>query len=115
MTDLITLASGFCFIVGGFLCITGGVGLQRFPDFFCRVHAAGVTETLATPLLLTGSVKSEFVGLSVEGEPNPFGFVTASLYAVFDTPGDELAVLGSEVEDCAELVGHHRSQIGVSI
>ena len=54
MTDLITLASGFCFIVGGFLCITGGVGLLRFPDFFCRIHAAGVTETLATPLLLTG-------------------------------------------------------------
>ncbi|MEH6651813.1 MAG: monovalent cation/H(+) antiporter subunit G [Motiliproteus sp.] len=54
MSDWITLASGLCFSLGGFLCITGGVGLLRFPDFFSRVHAAGVTETLATPLLLSG-------------------------------------------------------------
>jgi multicomponent Na+:H+ antiporter subunit G len=46
--------SGFCMLGGGFLCITGGVGLLRLPDFFSRVHAAGVTETLAAPLLLTG-------------------------------------------------------------
>lgn len=46
--------SGFCLLAGGLLCITGGVGLLRLPDFFSRVHAAGVTETLAAPLLLTG-------------------------------------------------------------
>lgn len=54
MSDGVWLASSFCFSVGAFLCITGGVGLLRFPDFFCRVHAAGVTETLATPLMLAG-------------------------------------------------------------
>ena len=27
---------------------------MRLPDFFSRVHAAGLTETLAAPLLLTG-------------------------------------------------------------
>jgi multicomponent Na+:H+ antiporter subunit G len=48
--------SGFCMLGGGFLCITGGVGLLRLPDFFSRVHAAGVTETLAAPLLLTGLI-----------------------------------------------------------
>ena len=36
------------------LCITGAVGLLRLPDFYSRVHAAGVTETLAAPLLLAG-------------------------------------------------------------
>ncbi|MEH6472138.1 MAG: monovalent cation/H(+) antiporter subunit G [Halopseudomonas sp.] len=54
MSDAIALISGLCFAVGGFLCITGGVGLLRFPDFFSRIHAAGVTETLAAPLLLGG-------------------------------------------------------------
>lgn len=54
MSDWVMLASGLCFGIGGFLCVTGGVGLLRFPDFFCRVHAAGVTETLAAPLLLSG-------------------------------------------------------------
>jgi multicomponent Na+:H+ antiporter subunit G len=46
--------SALCLLAGGFLCITGGVGLLRLPDFFSRAHAAGVTETLAAPLLLTG-------------------------------------------------------------
>jgi multicomponent Na+:H+ antiporter subunit G len=46
--------STFCLLAGAILCITGGVGLLRLPDFFSRVHAAGLTETLAAPLLLTG-------------------------------------------------------------
>ena len=54
MTLVIELLSGLCLLAGGFLCITGGVGLMRMPDFFARVHAAGVTETLAAPLLLLG-------------------------------------------------------------
>ena len=54
MTPLIELLSDICLLAGGFLCITGGVGLLHMPDFFARVHAAGVTETLAAPLLLFG-------------------------------------------------------------
>jgi multicomponent Na+:H+ antiporter subunit G len=54
VTLFIELLSGFCLLAGGLLCISGGVGLLRMPDFFARVHAAGVTETLATPLLLLG-------------------------------------------------------------
>jgi multicomponent Na+:H+ antiporter subunit G len=53
---MIELLSWFCFLTGGFLCITGGVGLLRFPDFYTRVHAAGVMETLAAPLLLGGLI-----------------------------------------------------------
>ncbi|MBF0589623.1 MAG: monovalent cation/H(+) antiporter subunit G [Magnetococcales bacterium] len=54
MAASLEILSWFCFLVGGGLCITGGVGVLRFPDFFTRVHAASVTETLATPLLLIG-------------------------------------------------------------
>ncbi len=54
MTLILELLSGLCLLSGGVLCITGGVGLLRMPDFFSRVHAAGVTETLAAPLLLIG-------------------------------------------------------------
>jgi len=54
VSGLIELLSWACFLLGGFLCLSGGVGLLRFPDFFSRVHAVGVTETLATPLLLFG-------------------------------------------------------------
>jgi multicomponent Na+:H+ antiporter subunit G len=51
---LVEILSWFCFLAGGFLCISGSVGILRLPDFFSRLHASSVTETLATPLLLTG-------------------------------------------------------------
>jgi multicomponent Na+:H+ antiporter subunit G len=54
MSEAIGWLSDLFLIAGGLLCITGGVGLLRLPDFFSRVHAAGLTETLAAPLLLTG-------------------------------------------------------------
>ena len=54
MSLLVEVLADVCLVAGGVLCITGGIGLLRMPDFFARVHAAGVTETLATPLLLIG-------------------------------------------------------------
>ena len=54
MTVILEWLSGLCLLLGGVLCITGGVGMLRMPDFFSRVHASGVTETLAAPLLLSG-------------------------------------------------------------
>lgn len=54
MSLAVELLSGLCLLAGSVLCITGGVGLLRMPDFFARVHAAGLTETLAAPLLLGG-------------------------------------------------------------
>jgi len=54
MSVLLELVSGLFLLAGGALCVTGGIGLIRMPDFFSRVHAAGVTETLAAPLLLVG-------------------------------------------------------------
>ncbi|TNE76663.1 MAG: sodium:proton antiporter [Gammaproteobacteria bacterium] len=42
--------------LGIFLLVSGGVGLLRFPDVFTRMHAAGVTETLASGLILLGLI-----------------------------------------------------------
>ena len=39
---------------GGFFVVAGGVGLLRFPDFFTRLHAASVTDTLGAGLILLG-------------------------------------------------------------
>lgn len=54
MNVLLDIVSGLFLLIGGMLCITGGIGLLRLPDFFSRVHASGLTETLAAPLLLVG-------------------------------------------------------------
>ena len=50
MTLVIELLSGLCLLFGSVLCVTGGVGLFRMPDFYSRVHASGLTETLAIRL-----------------------------------------------------------------
>jgi multicomponent Na+:H+ antiporter subunit G len=39
---------------GAFFAFTGGVGLFRMPDFFSRIHAAGVTDTAGAGLILAG-------------------------------------------------------------
>lgn len=54
MDMFLTVASGICLFLGSFLILTGGIGLIRFPDFFTRMHAAGITDTLATTLILIG-------------------------------------------------------------
>ena len=40
--------------VGASFCFIGGVGLLRFPDFYCRTHAASMTDSLGAPLILCG-------------------------------------------------------------
>ncbi|MFW2438112.1 MAG: monovalent cation/H(+) antiporter subunit G [Arenicellales bacterium] len=50
------IASALFLLIGSFLCISGGVGILRFPDFYTRMHAVGVTETLATAMILIGLI-----------------------------------------------------------
>lgn len=54
MNDAIGFLSGALLLLGSFLIFTGALGVLRFPDTLSRMHAAGVTETLATTLLLMG-------------------------------------------------------------
>lgn len=41
-------------LLGTFLMFTAAVGLMRFPDLFCRMHAAGKAGTLGIVLLILG-------------------------------------------------------------
>lgn len=56
MTLLIDAASWALLVAGGFFCIVGGIGLIRMPDFYTRMHAASVTETLGADLILLGLI-----------------------------------------------------------
>ena len=38
------------------ICVIGGVGLHRLPDFYSRTHAGGLTDTLGASLILLGLV-----------------------------------------------------------
>ena len=58
---------------GGVFCMIGALGLLRMPDFYTRMHAASVIDTLGAGLLLLGmilqagltliSVKLLFIGI----------------------------------------------------
>lgn len=54
MDIVIIISSGLCLFIGSFLCVSGGIGLFRFPDFYTRMHAVGVTDTLGAGLILIG-------------------------------------------------------------
>ncbi len=47
-------ASDICLFIGSFLLLTGAIGFIRFKDFYARIHACGITETLATAFILAG-------------------------------------------------------------
>jgi multicomponent Na+:H+ antiporter subunit G len=40
--------------LGGIFCVIGAVGLLRMPDFYTRMHAASVIETLGAGLVIAG-------------------------------------------------------------
>ncbi|MDH3241102.1 MAG: monovalent cation/H(+) antiporter subunit G [Alphaproteobacteria bacterium] len=41
-------------IAGSILVLVGALGLMRMPDFYTRMHAAGITDTLGADLILLG-------------------------------------------------------------
>jgi multicomponent Na+:H+ antiporter subunit G len=54
MSAALDIASWILLVAGGLFCIVGGIGLLRMPDFYTRVHAASVTDTLGVGLILLG-------------------------------------------------------------
>ena len=41
-------------LAGVFFVLAGAVGVLRLPDFYTRMHAAGITDTLGAELVLLG-------------------------------------------------------------
>ena len=54
MGDAIEIGSWILLGAGSIFCVIGGIGLLRFPEFYSRMHAAGITDTLGTALLILG-------------------------------------------------------------
>ncbi len=54
MTLWVDVASWGCLVGGGFFCIVGAAGMLRMPDFYTRMHAAGLVDTLGAGLILLG-------------------------------------------------------------
>ncbi len=59
--------AGLILLSGGVIVLIGASGVLRLPDFYTRLHAAGVTDTLGSLLVLFGLILlSGFTLLSVK-------------------------------------------------
>lgn len=60
---IVEIISLVALVVGAFFVVVGGIGVFRLPDFYSRLHGAGVTDTLGAGLILVGLMLH--VGLSL--------------------------------------------------
>lgn len=51
---IIDILSGVLMSIGGIFCVIGAVGMLRMPDFFTRMHAASVIDTMGAGLIILG-------------------------------------------------------------
>ena len=56
MSAVAETIGGVLLLCGSALCVIGGVGLLRLPDFYTRTHANGLTDTLGATLIMGGLV-----------------------------------------------------------
>jgi multicomponent Na+:H+ antiporter subunit G len=58
----------FSLTLGAFFVLSAAVGLMRFPDFFSRIHPAGMADSIGAPLM--------FIGIALL---QPAGFITLKI------------------------------------
>ena len=54
MESAMDIASWILLMAGSRFAVVGGIGLLRLPDFFSRMHAGGMTDTMGAGMILTG-------------------------------------------------------------
>ncbi len=51
---VLDLLSWVLLAAGALFLVSGAVGMLRFPDFYTRIHAAGITDSAGAGLILAG-------------------------------------------------------------
>jgi len=70
MLDILILLISWAFMITGCVfVVSGSVGLMRMPDFYTRLHAASLTDTLAKTALLCGRVPTDRAGKPLLDSP----------------------------------------------
>ena len=52
--SIVDVVSWLFILAGALLGIAGGIGIHRFHDFYSRLHAVGITDTLCAAMFLIG-------------------------------------------------------------
>lgn len=56
MEMVLDILSWILLLLGGAFVFTGGIGALRMPDLYTRMHAASLTDTLGTILVIVGVI-----------------------------------------------------------
>ncbi len=51
---VLDILSGLLLAAGAVFLVSGALGMLRFPDFYTRTHAAGITDSAGAGLILLG-------------------------------------------------------------
>ena len=78
--SVLNVLSLICLLAGSAFGIIGAVGILRFPEFFARLHAAGITDTLCAALILGGLM------LQVTSVLTAIKLVLVLFFLLFTTP-----------------------------
>lgn len=54
MEVLLDVLSWVSILTGAFFMLVGSIGVLRMPDVLCRMHAAGMTDTMGAGFILLG-------------------------------------------------------------
>ena len=86
--DIRTIISATLILVGAIFLWTAAIGVIRFPDFFSRLHVAGIGDTLGALLLTVGiMVKTGLTLLSLKV------FLVYVIYLITNPLGTNLIIL----------------------
>lgn len=61
---LLDIATWVLFALGGACVLLGGIGALRLPHFYTRVHAASLTDSMATLLIFSGIILQSGLSLA---------------------------------------------------
>jgi multicomponent Na+:H+ antiporter subunit G len=83
---LLDLLSWILLITGSVFLLIGGIGLLRFPDFYSRLQAAGVTDTVCSISILLG------LTLQADAVPVAAKLLFTLFFLLFTAPLSSLAM-----------------------
>jgi multicomponent Na+:H+ antiporter subunit G len=90
------IVSWIFLMAGSLFAVVGGIGLLRLPDFFSRMHAGGMTDTMGAGLILTGLMFQ--TGLSLV----TFKLVLITLLLLLSSPTSAHALAKSAIRQGLE-------------
>jgi multicomponent Na+:H+ antiporter subunit G len=89
------MLAGIIMTVGAIVVLIGSIGMLRLPDFFCRLHSAGLIDTLGAWLVLLGLI------LLSDTLVNGFKVAMIGVLFLFLAPAASHAIARAAVQDKA--------------